>query len=86
MVIVPKINDWYGAKEIFQIMEKQYGDEKFIFSIDEGKIESFLEQRGLKVIDHLENSALENKFLTREDGSLIGHMMAAYCVVSAMPK
>lgn len=88
LVTIPteKINDWYGAKEILQIMEKQYGDEKFIFSIDEGKIESFLEQRGLKVIDHLENNALENKFLTREDGSLIGHMMAAYCVVSAMPK
>ena len=69
-----------------QIMKKQYGDEKFIFSIEKDKIEDFLEQRGLKMIEHLNNDALENRFLTRKDGSLIGKMMAAYGVVSSIPK
>lgn len=81
-----KINDWYGVKEMYQIMKKQYGDEKFIFSIEEEKIGEFLKQRGLNVIKHLDNNALENKFLTRQDGSLIGKMMAAYGVVAAIPK
>lgn len=88
LVTIPsgEINNWYGVKEMLQIMKKQYGDEKFIFSIDEGKIGVFLDERGLKMTEHLDSRTLEKKFLTRKDGSLIGSMMAAYGVVTAMMK
>ncbi|MBC8441795.1 MAG: SAM-dependent methyltransferase [Deltaproteobacteria bacterium] len=88
LVTIPsgEINNWYGVKEILQIMKKQYGDEKFIFSIDEGKIGIFLDERGLKMTEHFDSRTLEKKFLTRKDGSLIGNMMAAYGIVTAMMK
>ena len=43
-----------------------------MFSIEEGKIESFLEGRDLKMIDHLDNEEIEKTFLLNENGSLIG--------------
>ncbi len=88
LVTIPEgeINHWYGASQLFQMMKKQYGDEKFIFSIDSGKIRDFLEPRGLKVVEDLDSRALEKRFLTQKDGSLIGNMMAAYGVVTAMMK
>ncbi len=88
LVAIPdgEINNWYGATQLYQIMKKQYGDEKFIFSIDSGMINTFLEQRGLKVVEDLDSRALEKRFLTQKDSSLIGKMMAAYGVVTAVVK
>ncbi len=88
LVTVPpgEINDWYGVKEMLQIMKKQYGDEEFKFSIDGGSIGTFLDERGLKVMEHLDSSTLEKRFLIYSNGSPLGKMMAAYGIVTAMMK
>lgn len=37
----------YGVKECAQTMKEHHASEELLFSIDEGEIESFLEQRNL---------------------------------------
>ena len=57
-----------------------------MFSIDEGETESFLEQRGLKMVDHLDNEEIERTFLLDENGSLIGQITGHFRFVMATPE
>ena len=75
----------FGVKKFFESMKKEHEDESLVFSIDEGKIETFLEERGLKVIEHLNNEQIEQKLLTFE-GSLLGQITASFHFISASPK
>jgi methyltransferase (TIGR00027 family) len=68
------VNAYYGAKEFARTMKERHADEELMFSIDEGEIASFLGQRGLKIVDHLDNEEIERAYLVDEDGSLIGQM------------
>ncbi|MGD8753590.1 MAG: SAM-dependent methyltransferase, partial [Anaerolineales bacterium] len=80
------INDFYGVKEFNQTMKEYHADEELMFSIDEGETESFLHQRGLKMVDHLDNEEIERAFLMDEDGSLIGRMTGHFRFVVASPE
>jgi len=79
------INNYYGVKEFVQTWRKHRSDELFRFAIDEGKIESFLEQRGLKIVNHLDNKEIEKTFLLNENGSLIGQINGSFRFVLASP-
>ena len=74
----------FGVKKFFESMEKEHDDEALVFAITEGKIETFLEERGLKVIEHLDNEEIEQKLLT-DKASLLSHITAAFRFVSASP-
>jgi len=78
--------DYYGAKELSQAMKERHANEGFMFSIEEGKIEAFLEQRNLKMVEHLDKEEIESKLLTDGDGSLIGHITANFRFVLATHK
>lgn len=78
-----KYQDFYGVAELVQDMKKKAPNEKDKFSIDEQKINDFLEQRGLKIIEHLNNQEIENKFLITENGSLLGKITEWFRFVSA---
>ncbi len=67
-------SDVYGVKEFLQTMKERHADERLMFAIDEGETESYLEQRGLKMIECLDNKEIERRFLGNEDGALIGQM------------
>ncbi|MBU0514968.1 MAG: SAM-dependent methyltransferase [Proteobacteria bacterium] len=79
------INNYYGAKELAQTMRKYHSDERFKFVVNEGKMESFLEKRGLKVVNHLDNKEIEEKYLLDENGLLIGRITGSFRFVSASP-
>jgi len=79
------INDYYGVKEFSQKMKAHHANEELMFSIDEGETESFLEQRGLKMVDHLDNKEIEKTFLLYENGSLIGQISGAFRFAMASP-
>ena len=79
------IDNYYGAKEFAQTWMKHRSGEPFKFAIDEGKIESFLEQRGLKIVNHLDNREIEKTFLLNENGSLIGQINGSFRFVLASP-
>ncbi len=74
----------FGVKKFFESMKKEHDNEALVFAIGEGKIKTFLEERGLKVVEHLDNEQIEDKFLT-DESSLLGHITAAFHFVSASP-
>ncbi len=78
--------NYYGAQEFAQTMKEQHAGEELLFSIPEGGIESFLAQRKLAVVNHLDNNEMENAYLLRDDGSLIGHVTGHFRFVSAAPQ
>jgi len=80
------LSDYYGAKEFAQTMKEHHAAEELTFSIREGEIGSFLESRNLKMLEHLDNQEIEKKFLTMDDGTLIGQMTGHFRFVSASPK
>ncbi len=79
------MDDYFGAEAFAQTMKEQHGDEALTFSVGEGEIESFLESKDLKMVDHLDNKEIEQRFLTDEDGKLIGPMTGHFRFVLASP-
>lgn len=77
------IDNYYGVKEFTRSMNKVHPGEIFKFSIDEENVGSFLEQRGLKLVNHLNAGEIEKEFLFKTDGSLIGRVVGFFCFVSA---
>jgi methyltransferase (TIGR00027 family) len=75
----------YGVKEFYQTMKKQHANEGLLFAIDEGKAESFLEQRGFKIVNHLDNAEIEQTFLLNENGSSIGQITGHFRFLLASP-
>lgn len=80
------INRYYGVKEFVQTMDEHHGSEALMFSIDEGETETLLEQRGLKMIEHLDNAEIEKTFLMEDNGRLLGQMTGHFRFVIAAPK
>lgn len=79
-------NNYYGVKEFLKTMKNQHSGEKLMFVIEEDKIGSYLEQRGLKMIDNLNNVEIEKTFLLNENGTLIGKITGHFRFVMASPK
>jgi O-methyltransferase involved in polyketide biosynthesis len=80
------INNYYGVKEFVGSMNEHHASEELMFSIDEGETESFLERRGLKMVDHLDNEEIERTFLLQEDGSPLGQITGHFHFVLASAK
>jgi len=72
------VNNYYGAKEFTETWRKRRSGEPFRFTVSEGKIESFLKQRGLKMVKHLDNKQIEKMFLLNENGSLVGQITGLF--------
>ncbi len=66
-------------------MKEHHANEELMFSIDEGEAESFLEQRGLKIVDHLDNKEIEETFLLHDNGTPIGQITGHFRFVLASP-
>lgn len=79
------VNNYYGAKEFTETWKKRHSNEPFKFAIDAGGIELFLEQRGLKIINHLDSEQIEKMFLLKENGSLIGKVSGFFRFAVASP-
>lgn len=77
------IDTYYGVEAFAQTMEAHHADEALLFSIDEGTAESFLEQRKLTMVEHLNNEEIENTFLVDDDGILIGRITGHFRFVVA---
>jgi methyltransferase (TIGR00027 family) len=68
------IDKYYGVKGFVQAMNKHHANEGLVFSLEEGTEEAFFEQRGLKIVNHLNNVEIEKTYLTDDEGLLMGHM------------
>jgi len=82
---VEKLNDYYGVKELSEDHEKKHPNEIGKFFIEEGAIAAYLEQRGLKIVEHLDNKEMEKRFLVNKNGLSIGQVTGWFRIVFASP-
>jgi len=66
-------------------MKAHHENEALLFSIDAGQAESFLKQRGLKMLDHMDHKEIEKSFLSYDNGSLIGEMTGLFRFAMGSP-
>jgi len=76
---------YYGASELMKSMKEHHANEALMFSIKPGEIESFLAENHLRMIDHMDNAAIERKYLMDDNGSPIGRMAGNLWFVCASP-
>jgi methyltransferase (TIGR00027 family) len=72
-----------GAKKIREHMKSKFSAEPTRFGIPQGKIEAFLAECGYAVIEHLNHSEMETRYLTLRDGSTAGKVPSLFCFVHA---
>jgi methyltransferase (TIGR00027 family) len=73
-----------GVQKIHQRMRSRYATEPTRFGIREGKLDSFLAERGFKTIEYLTSEGMEHKYLTLRDDSSIGKVPPLFCLVHAL--
>jgi methyltransferase (TIGR00027 family) len=72
------VHKYYGMQAVQKFMARNSPNEKAKFLLEEGKIDSFLRQRGFDIVDHLNNSEIEEKYLLDESNTLIGHIIGTF--------
>jgi methyltransferase (TIGR00027 family) len=74
-------NLYYGESEVM----KQVNDanEPWSFGIEKGKLESFLNDKNLKLICSLNSEDLENRFFKDEHGIIIAKVNGTHCITYA---
>jgi methyltransferase (TIGR00027 family) len=72
-----------GVQKIRQRMKSRYASEPTRFGITQGKLDSFLSERGYSVVDHLTANDMQLRYLTLRDGSSIGKVPPLFCFVQA---
>ena len=77
------INDYYGAAAFSATMKEAHANEALLFSLTEEDLVPFLAQHGLKVVEHFNNEAIEENFLTDDNGALIGKIIGHFRFVLA---
>ena len=78
------LQDAYGVSAFAQTMQEQHANEALTFSLQEGMLDTFLEDRGLRAVEHLDNDAIEKAYLMADDGSRIGPMTGHFRFVYAV--
>lgn len=71
------------SDEMKEIMNPAISSEHVQFGIEEKKIGAFLAERDFIIIEHLTAEEMEKKYLTLNDGSLVGKVPARHCIAYA---
>ncbi|MCX5904210.1 MAG: SAM-dependent methyltransferase [Proteobacteria bacterium] len=82
-VPIEKLDDYYGARALHEHHLKNHPNEKGKFFIEEEAVAAYLEQRGLRVVEHLDSSGMENRYLINKDGLSIGQVTGWFRIVLA---
>jgi len=71
-------NLYYGEFEVFNGVKDR--GEPWSFGIEKGEIESFLEDKNLKLIQNLNSEDLENEFFKDENGNILSKVNGTHCI------
>ena len=80
----PELQNDHRVKKVREMMKSNYPGEPTHFGIQKGNIGSFLLERGYKIIEHLAQNEIERKYLSLNDGSSAGKLLALFCFVHAL--
>jgi len=72
-----------NVKKLRERMQSRHSAEPTKFGIRKGNTESFLLDRGYRIIMHLTASEMEKKYLSLRDGSSAGKVLPLFCFVHA---
>jgi methyltransferase (TIGR00027 family) len=72
-----------GAKKLREHMKSNHPAEPTKFGIPQGKLGTFLSERGYAIIEHLNASEMEARYLALRDGSTVGKVPALFSLVHA---
>ncbi len=75
----------FGAREFMKSMGEQHANEALLFSLKQDEIGSFLADNSLCMMEHLDNSEIEQRYLVDDNGSLIGRITGNFRFVTATP-
>jgi len=76
---------FYGAQRFLESMSEYHAEERMTFAIEDGALETYLHERRLEVVNHMDNLEIEEAFLTREDDTLVGKVTGHFRLVLASP-
>jgi methyltransferase (TIGR00027 family) len=79
--VLRRENTLYGEKGGYDRVARV--GERWMFGIEDGAIEGFLAERGLKLLSHYTPSDLEAAYLTAEDGMKFGRINETHCIAIA---
>jgi len=68
-----------------QSMKEHHANEALLFSIKDGEIEAFLAEMNLRMIQYLDQEAIEERYLTDDQGKRIGKRAGSFRIVCASP-
>ena len=79
--VLRRENEHYGEEGGYDMVSRV--GETWCFGLEEGAIESFLNERGFECAAHYTPKDLERLYMTRADGSLYGRINGTHCIVEA---
>jgi len=79
--VLRRENTYYGEKEIFQRVSR--AGEGWTFGIEKGEIETFLSNRGLRLVAQHAAADLQREYLTADDGSIFGRINGTHAIAVA---
>lgn len=71
------IDRFHGARAFVETWKKRRSGEPFEFTIEEGTLPSFLQERGLELMEHKDTEEIERSYLGRGDGHASGFFRLA---------
>jgi methyltransferase (TIGR00027 family) len=75
----------HGARTFTETWHKHHKDEPFRFFIDQGALPSFLSERGLDLVEHLDASEMESTYSTGDAGAPTGKVTGFFRLAVARP-
>jgi len=75
----------HGARTFAETWRKHHEDEPITFFIDQGAIRSFLSERGLDLVEHLDASEMESAYSTGDAGALTSKVTGFFRLAVARP-
>jgi methyltransferase (TIGR00027 family) len=75
--------NYNGVKQLRERMKSRYPAEPTKFGIMQGKLVSFLSERGYDIIEHLTPNEMQGKYLALRNGLSVGALPSHFCLVHA---
>jgi methyltransferase (TIGR00027 family) len=72
-----------SSKKLRERMKSRYAAEPARFGITQGRLASFLSERGYDIIEHLTANDMQRRYLALRDGSSVGMVPPLFCLVHA---
>jgi methyltransferase (TIGR00027 family) len=82
-VLSPEKERSSDAQRIREWIKSRYPGEPTRFGIMQGKLESYLTDKGYTIVEHLAPKEMQEKYLTLRDGSSAGPLPPHLCLVNA---